>query len=365
VESEPAGARVSLSRYVGGPEDRLQLETVEGFGASIVTPFTRASLKPGSYLLEFTFPGRPQVRFPVFLGRGKSESFRVVLPKAVPDGYVYVPPGAFLFGSADAYGVRKFLHSPPLHRVLMNEGAYVIALAEVTLGDWLAYVDSEVEPDPRRPVELRLGTGPATILLSRTAQEGWRFDFRRSQTTDAGSWVRAGEDFRYPEGSRSQLQKQDWRRFPLSGVPPEELQKYLHWLDRTGRLRGARFCSEYEWERAARGADDRVYPQGDRLEPAEANIDATYGRKTEAFGPDAVGSHPASTSPWGLLDMAGNAFEVTRTLDLEVKDIPFMLRGGSWYHDEIGTRVMNRTFGEVLLQDVTVGLRICASWPPR
>jgi serine/threonine protein kinase/formylglycine-generating enzyme required for sulfatase activity/cell division protein FtsB len=366
VESEPAGAHVSLRRYVGGPEDRWRLENVEGAGGSGVTPFIREALPPGSYLLEFTSPGRPQARLPILLSRGRSESLRVVLPQTVPEGYAYIPPGSFLFGSADVQDVRNFLHSPPLHHVLMNEGeGYVIARTEVTLGDWLAYVDGEVAQDPRQPVKLRLGTGQATMVLSRTAQEGWKFDFYRPQTVRAGGLARAGEDFRYPDGARSQLQKQDWRRFPLSGVAPKELQTYLGWLDRTGRLQGARFCSEYEWERAARGADDRIYPHGNRLEPDEANIDATYGRKDEAFGPDAVGSHPASVSPWGLLDMAGNAFEVTRTLDLEVKAIPFMLRGGSWYHDKIGTRVMNRTFGEVQLQDVTVGLRICASWPPR
>ena len=52
----------------------------------------------------------------------------------------------------------------------------------------------------------------------------------------------------------------------------------MKWLDRTGRVPGARVCEEREWERAARGADDRMYPHGDNLEPDDANFDETYGK---------------------------------------------------------------------------------------
>src|SRR6185436_5453816 len=114
-----------------------------------------------------------------------------------------------------------------------------------------------------------------------------------------------GEPFRY--GTRSRRAVQDWLRFPVSGLPLADAEAYLRWLDRSARVPGARLCSEQEWERAARGADDRPFPHGDRLLPEDANFDETYDRN--GYGPDEVGAHPASASPFGVEDLVGNVFE--------------------------------------------------------
>jgi hypothetical protein len=58
----------------------------------------------------------------------------------------------------------------------------------------------------------------------------------------------------------------------------------------------------------ARGMMD-ASPSDKSLEPDDANVDVTYDR--DLMGPDEVGSHPASVSPYGLFDVAGNAFEWT------------------------------------------------------
>ena len=91
---------------------------------------------------------------------------------------------------------------------------------------------------------------------------------------------------------------------------------------------GARLCTELEWERAARGGDDRLFPHGDELASDDANFDSTYGRVDSAYGPDAVGSHPASRSPFGVDDLAGNVFELVTS---SLKPDELVIRGGAYY----------------------------------
>jgi formylglycine-generating enzyme required for sulfatase activity len=176
--------------------------------------------------------------------------------------------------------------------------------------------------------------------------------------------VREGELLRYPE--RDRRAEQDWRLMPVTAINLADAEAYVAWLAQRprseGGVPGARLCTELEWERAARGVDGRQYPHGDKLGVDDANIDRTYGQKAGGFGPDEAGSHPRSASPFGVEDMAGNAWEWTRNWLEPHKPVA---RGGSYYYGTNSANSANRDPSDPSLRDLTVGLRVCAELPPK
>jgi formylglycine-generating enzyme required for sulfatase activity len=310
------------------------------------------SLPPGPHVVEVTAPGRAQLREAVVIERDRTlEVALAPLPAAaVPDGYVYIAPGWFLFGSgADEDTRRTFLSTVPLHR--RHTDGFLIARTEVTFGDWLAYVDAQPEAERAKLVpNLPPTLGGGGVKLEHTPA-GWRLTLLWVKRTYTALW---GQPIRYMGRTRHAVQ--DWRRFPVIGISLQDARAYAAWLARTGRLPGARLCSELEWERASRGADGRNTPTGRVLDSDDANISAmTYD--FSLMGPDEVGLHPASISQYGLLDTAGNAFEWT----LGEHPKTYIARGGSYYHDRKTADLANRNQSSDEVREPTAGMRVCAT----
>ncbi len=319
-------------------------------------PLPSLDLAPGSIVFAFEAPGRAPIRLPALLVRGETSSLSVGLPPtgAVPPDMIYVPPGRFLFGSTASTALRRgFLNAPPAHEV--STKAYLIGRHEVTFGEWIAFLD-ELPADERKRRTPRSVTTLSSLELDELGPRHWQLSLTPTTRTYKAE---LGQPLHY-EG-RTTRADQDWSRIPVSAISFEDARAYTAWLDRTRRLPGARLCDEYEWERAARGADGRTFPSGASLAPDDADIDATYGRVPLAFGPDEVGSHPGSRSPFGVDDMAGNVWEWTRSVETPGAPIA---RGGGWYNAVLSSRSANREHGEPTQRNVLIGVRVCATPAP-
>jgi formylglycine-generating enzyme required for sulfatase activity len=351
ITTRPPGAAVTLARYGEREPGRLALEAARALGPS---PLPEVTAEPGSYLLTFTLAGRAPVRFPVLLGRTAREELALDLPRAedVPPGFAHVPEGRFLFGSAADDGLRRtFLNTVPLHEV--RTAAYLIALRETTFGDWITYLRA-LPPGEREAHLPRVDKGGFKGALALTEGPGDAFEL---SLAPAGHLYRAaaGAPIVYP--ARAHRAAVDWMRLPVAGLDVAEAEAYLRWLDASGRVPGARLCTELEWERAARGADGRAYPHGERLDPDDADFDETYAKTPLGLGPDEVGAHPATQSPFGLDDAAGNVWEWTSS---SLAPGEYAARGGSFYFNASSSRSDNREVTEPSLRDVSMGLRVCA-----
>lgn len=125
---------------------------------------------------------------------------------------------------------------------------------------------------------------------------------------------------------------------PVINMNWKDAQAFCLWASKISG-RAIHLPSEAQWEKAARGTDERKYPWGgEKPNPRLLNFNLNVGDTT------AVGSYPAGVSPYGALDMAGNVWEWTtdwygedyyRKSPLEnptgpVKGEYRVLRGGSW-----------------------------------
>jgi rhamnose transport system permease protein len=152
----------------------------------------------------------------------------------------------------------------------------------------------------------------------------------------------------YQTQAEARGDKKSWRTYfegkdnhPVVKVTFSDAQAFCEWM-------GKRLPTEEEWEKAARGTDERDFPWGDLWDTTRANVRLAGLRSTAA-----VGSFFGGASPYGVEDMAGNVWEWTNSpyvaypgstyQDPQYSDEARVTRGGGWFDDQKQVSTTNRS----------------------
>ena len=210
---------------------------------------------------------------------------------------VYVPAGEFEMGnmgiqwmwSGSLVGgdldLQVFTDERPQHVAYLD--AFWIDQTEVTVEMFRTFVE-------------------ATGYETTAEREGWGAPWTDGPMEEEWPHI-PGTDWQHPHGPESSAEDDH----PVVQVTWEDAAAYCEWA-------GGHLPTEAQWEKAARGADLRLWPWGDTYDGnrgsfCDANCPVkrwNHDAYDDGYALTApVGIFPNGASPYGALDMAGNVWE--------------------------------------------------------
>jgi len=220
--------------------------------------------------------------------------------KIIPGEMINIPAGEFIMGNNQGSWEEK-----PEHKVFLPD--YQIGKYEVTRGEYQKFIDAGGynNPDYWSTEGWVWKEGDVIVYaemygnvsfgkrndcaIKRNAPEHW---------APEQEWF--GHGYGHPRFDQTDLH-------PVIGETYYEAEAYCKWA-------GGRLPTEAEYEKAARwtGTHSNIWPWGDTWDPEKSNNGEDHnpvGGGFEVNQSTPVGSYPEGASPYGCMDMVGNAWE--------------------------------------------------------
>jgi len=115
------------------------------------------------------------------------------------------------------------------------------------------------------------------------------------------------------------LYKAGQEKYPVVYLSLEDMKAYAAWA-------GKRLPTEAEWQLAAQGTDGRLWPWGNEFRGTWCNNSFNRSTPVDAF--------PKGASPFGVLDLVGNVWQMTNDMYSNGNYYFSIIRGGSYYNPD-------------------------------
>ena len=210
---------------------------------------------------------------------------------------------------------------------------YFISKHEVTMGQYVEFLNSKVETDGLEATLIRVPKIGGEYAIEANAMGVFEIS-------------------------------DELKNLPVYAVSYYDAIEYCEWRSKK-ECKNYRLPTELEWEKAARGIDNRTYPWGNDFSSDYCNM--LYSRNA----PELYNIYKyrnfflRDISPYGVHDCAGSVAEWTQTtheLDtIDSIDKIAIIKGGSWSWEEPTTRCAYKYAIDTLTKNTAIGFRIAFS----
>jgi hypothetical protein len=149
-----------------------------------------------------------------------------------------------------------------------------------------------------------------------------------------------------------------WGDHPRANVSWYEAVAFCNWLSHRTGLEIS-LPTEQQWQRAAQGDDNRLYPWGNRFDKTRCNSKESNLRTTTA-----VTHYQNGVSPFGVYDMAGNVWEWCSSTEYhpakpaDGEDMTRVVRGGAFISVAQRARNNFHFYLSPVYRYATIGFRV-------